>query len=373
MTKINNSKKRILFICSNSNEAGAPRHVETLIRNITDGYECGVLFGGDGPVARRLKDDGFTVFFDPNLKSEIDIVGDMKSLFHIYRVIRDFKPDFIHCHSSKAGLLGRLVARLLNISVIYSVHGWGWRGYGAIKRSVIWMSEWLTSFFSKAHYIFVSEYVRQHAIKAHLGQAVKFGKVVHNGIEDAFADSCNQEKELGTGILMPARVSSAKDHKSLLAAYEMSSTSEALILCGEGTQTKAFQEMAKIYAPKKFHNIKFLGERQDVSDLLSQVRIMVLCSHFEALPISIIEAMSAGKAVVATKVGGVPELIADGQDGYLYDPENVRMLARCLDKLTDDQLCKRLGKQARRSYLAKFSLQKMIADIMNIYDTSFKR
>ncbi|MGC6530255.1 MAG: glycosyltransferase [Candidatus Puniceispirillaceae bacterium] len=373
MTKTSNSKKRILFLCSNSGEAGAPRHVETLIRNVTDDYECGALFGGDGPVARRLKDDGFTIFFDPNLKSEIDIIGDMKSLFYLYGVMKDFKPDLIHCHSSKAGLLGRLVAWLLNIPVIYSVHGWGWRGYGAIKRSVIWVSEWFTSFFSKAHYIFVSDYVRQHAIKAHLGQTVKFGKVVYNGIEDVFGNSFNQEKELGSGILMPARVSSAKDHKSLLAAFEMSRTSEALLLCGEGTQTKAFQEMAKLYAPTKFHNITFLGERQDVFDLLSHVRIMVLCSHFEALPISLIEAMSAGKAVVATKVGGVPELITDGQDGYLYDHQNVAMLAQCLDKLTDDHLCKKLGKQARKSYLAKFSLQKMIADIVDIYDTSFKR
>jgi glycosyltransferase involved in cell wall biosynthesis len=120
--------------------------------------------------------------------------------------------------------------------------------------------------------------------------------------------------------------------------------------------------------------ISFLGDRRDVAVLLSRAQIFVLSTHYEGLPISILEAMRAGLPVIATSVSGIPEVVEDGQTGLLVPHNNSQALAQALRTLIESpQLRQRLGDAGRRRFLQEFSVERMITATRTVYDKTRKR
>lgn len=168
--------------------------------------------------------------------------------------------------------------------------------------------------------------------------------------------------------MMPARVSSAKDHASLISAFELLNKDEScLILCGTGTDDVEFIKLAKTLAPKRFSQIAFIGQQSDINEIYSQCDVIALISKFEALPLSIIEAMSCNKAIIATEVGGLPELIDNGVNGTLVKPKSVDDIATALVKYSNPLNRIFDGNNARIAYENFFTEKSMLSSVSQIY------
>jgi glycosyltransferase involved in cell wall biosynthesis len=359
---------KVLIVSTNADEAGAPRHVETIVNGLGPAFQFILVFGEDGPVSERLRNGGHRVFIIKEMRTKINPLKDLIALFKINRIVSAHKPDIIHCHSAKAGMLGRVAAFLNRKKWIYTVHGWGWRGVSAATRKVIiFIERWLSK-LPGGYYIFVAEAVFTDASEI-IGLHKDRGVIIYNGVPEMNASHPTSGSPLT--ILMPARVSSAKDHKTMLAAFERLSVRDSkLLLCGAGTEGHDFISMARGIAPNAFERISFIGQHSDIEKAYSRCHVVALISKFEALPLSIIEAMSCEKAIVASDVGGVSELVTDGHDGVLVRPGGVDEIVQALHQYADERVRREFGRNARVSYRQKFTESAMLAGISSVYHSS---
>jgi glycosyltransferase involved in cell wall biosynthesis len=362
--------KKILLICTNADEAGAPRHVESLIFALKDKVSFTAVFGENGPVEERLRRSGCEVFVVKSLRSEINILNDILAIKEIIAICHKIHPDLIHCHSTKAGMVGRIAALLTSTPWIYTVHGWGWRGMSRIRAIIITLIEFILRFTPRGHYIYVAKAVEDQGRQA-LGIPKIMGTVIYNGIAGNAGPVVDcSDKYI---ILMPARVSSAKDHNLLLRAFEAANiANSSLILCGEGTLDQDFIKLAKLICLKSFSRISFEGQRSDISRYFERASLVVLVSHFEALPISIIEAMSFSKPVIASNVGGVSELIGHGVNGRLIDRGDLDGLINALVSYQDFDMRLSQGCESLKKFDSLFTLNQMASKIKDLYGDRFE-
>jgi glycosyltransferase involved in cell wall biosynthesis len=360
---------KILLICTNADLAGAPIHVRGLVAGLCNQVEYTCIFGESGPVAKTIASNNrVKVLFLPKLRSEINIFFDIITLIQMIKLIYQIQPDAVHLHSTKAAMIGRIACFIMNIPWVYSVHGWGWRGFGKVKSKIIFLIEKILSKCPNGRYIYVSKSVENDGI-IKLGISPKLGMVVFNSAPNL---DYNIEPKGALNILMAARVCSAKDHETLIKAFELVKCSSKLILCGNETDSHKFLQKIVNWAPNRYADIELMGIRDDVYTILNKVNIFALISNFEALPISIIEAMSSCRAVIATDVGGVSELVINNYNGLLIKQGDFIGLADCIEKLADTQYRHILAKNGRNAYEKYFSEEVMLQSIMDTYNKILK-
>lgn len=354
---------KVLLVSTNSDLSGAPIHVFSLVKSLYNTVQFHVVAGEDGPILERLHALGVTTSVVQGLRSSISPSKDVACLAALYLIAKKFKPDLIHAHSTKAGMLARILSMLIFCPCVYTVHGWGWRGLSKISASFVYAVEWILSFTPMSTYIFVSESVRQEGIRL-LPISKSRGAVIYNcadnyPVADEPSDVFN--------ILMAARVSPAKDHSTMIRAFEMFDHESKLIFCGAGTDSPDFIKLASLLAPNRFNDIIFLGVRSDIHHLMQNSNVFALISNFEALPISIIEAMSAARGIIASNVGGVKELLGDNVNGILVDSSDVNGVLEALLLLKSSRSRNVFSKNARKAYLERFTPDVMSENIMKIY------
>jgi glycosyltransferase involved in cell wall biosynthesis len=267
-------------------------------------------------------------------------------------------------------MLGRIAAASLGIASIYTVHGWGWRGLGPLARFLVYTIELLLKFTPKSSYIFVSKSVEREA-RQHLWINETNGVTIYNGLPNhppSLEPQSNPVK-----ILMPARVANAKDHETLVKAFELLALDAELVLCGGDTDTAEFRTLIAQWAPSKKHRIALLGQRLDVIELLNQTNIFALISNFEALPISIIEAMRSKRAIVATDVGGISELVQDKISGLLVRPNDVTGVSNALTTLANPDIREKMSHAARQSFDELFRSNEMASAVLKTYASAAGR
>ncbi len=359
-------QKKILYISTNADEAGAPRHVESLVKAFLNKYSVYCLFGNSGPVADRLIKVGVQVNYVNHMQNSINPVYDMLALTRVFFYVSNIKPDLIHCHSAKAGVIGRIVSAATSIPCVYTVHGWGWRGMPFIKKKMIEFLERCFAHVGLTYYIAVANTVKKDAL-ALLKIPSERCSLIYNGVEQegGVRDDIRINKFT---LFMAARVCAAKDHLTLLQAFGKLDNKYRLILCGSGTDQGSFKESARRIVGESYSRITFVGETSNVYGYLNQCDIFLLISNFEALPMSIIEAMSIGLPVIASDVGGVSEIIDNEMNGILIRKSNVEDLVAGILKLEDDNFRCFLGNSARRKYIEMFDYQKMIKKVDECYN-----
>lgn len=357
---------KIFLISTNADEAGAPRHVESIVNGLGAKFHFVLVFGEEGPVSARLEQRGHIVYIINEMRTAISPVKDLIALVKISILIRRHMPDVVHCHSAKAGMLGRLAAFINGNKWLYTVHGWGWRGAEKITQMLIIGIEKLLSKLPRGYYIYVAKDVKIDA-KKFLGIGENRGEIVYNGVPNFMTNVHN--KGDGLVVMMPARVTTAKDHHSLLLAFEKFDDDCAkLILCGSGTDSLDFILLAKKLAPNNNKNIIFMGQVSNISEIYAQSNVIALISHFEALPLSIIEGMSCAKPVIATDVGGVPELIKNGINGILVRQGSVDDIVNAFKKLKNENFRIEMGEKALSTYNNCFTENIMLESISKIYN-----
>ncbi len=280
------------------------------------------------------------------------------------KLLRNERADILHTHGHFAV---NVVGRLAGTTVISHMHienaFRSGRGRGAQIRLDNWTARRCVAIIA------VSDSTRE----ALLAQGYPAEKVVaiHNGVEPAAAVAPAFD-ESAPLLLEVARLCDVKGQRELIQALaQLEQRDAVLLLAGEDLEAGgAFrrgleQEAASLGMSNR---VRFLGYRDDVPALLEAADVFVLPSWVEGLPLGVLDAMARGKPVVASAVGGTPELVADGKTGLLVPPRDVAALARALDELLrDPERAQRLGEAGRTRALDEFSADAAAARVLRLY------
>jgi glycosyltransferase involved in cell wall biosynthesis len=376
---------KILYLITKSNWGGAQRHVFDLATAMRDkGHDVAVALGGDGTLRTRLEAAGIYTHSIATLGRDISTGKDAGSLKEIMSVIRHRRPDILHVHSPKAAGLGSVAGRVLGVkSIIYTVHGWPFNEDRPLhQRLVIMFFSWLTMMFCHTT-ILLSE--REY------GQALNFPwikeklRLIPLGIKaPTFLSVDGAKQSIAKHIGMPipefnkktviGTIAELHPNKGLsylinaFASVVMEYPQAVLVIIGDGQELSAMHMLIK---EKKLEQSVFLtGYMDHAAEYLKAFTIFVLPSLKEGLPYAILEAGCASLPVVATTVGGIPEIVEDMKSGVLVQPKNIRELAHALSFMIEHPDERRkYGITLKERVSKNFSVEKMVESVGELYAT----
>ena len=352
----------------------------------------------------------------PELKREIAPARDLLALWRLYRLIRRERFDVVHCHSSKAGLLGRLAAWLAGAPRVYfTAHGWGINEYQTRPfRFFFTLAERLAGAVS-TRVVCVSRYDYDKALALKLARPGKLA-VVYNGLPEtgegfalasALAAAAKASSgEMGSAVGSEHPASSGGKVGAAVPAIKMGQLKKELGLAGSDLLVVTVMRLAPPKEPLLFLEVArelvqpvpglyfavigdgplrtsceafirenglvgrvfMTGAREDAAELINGCDLFVHFSRWEGLTLTIIEAMLAGVPVVANRVGGAGELVADGETGLLINELDLRAARRaCEVLLGSGELRRRYGEAGRQRARRLFSLEEMQRKYRELY------
>ena len=358
---------KVLLVITKGETGGAQTHVLALCQAMGSQVQFVAAIGGS-EASTTLGDGlaalGVPVVQVPQLGNSLSPLKVLAAVRAMLKVLRQVEPDVIHAHSAMAGVVTRIAGRIANLPVIYTVHGFGFKPeVPRLRRWAAWVTEYALAPFT-SHMVCVSEHERKLAAKLPIpAQRVS---VILNAVLGS--EAYGQAGKGPTRIVMVARMASPKRPDLLLQAlallrerlgHEVSAT-----LIGEGPDLPAHQALCEQLG---LHEVSFTGNVNDVPQRLAQHAIFVLMSDHEGLPISVIEAMQAGLAIVASDLPGLRELIETGSHGLLV-ANQPDALADALDQLVKSpEMRLRLGQAAKQRATEQFSLGQMVEPVAARY------
>ncbi len=318
----------------------------------------------------------------PQLGREISFFRDIFTLIKLCILLYREKPDIVHTHKSKAGVLGRLAAILMRVPIIvHTFHGHVFHHYFGKWKTLFFLK--IERFFARfTHRIIVISQQQLQEIneKYKVGKREQFSIIPlgfdFSGLEKNCQYSGWLKKAFGISeteivIGLVGRLTPVKNHQMLLKiAQNMKKNYPQLrfVIIGDGECRQQLQEEASRLDLK---NIVFTGWIQESAKIYSDLDIVVLTSHNEGTPVTLIEAMFCGKPIIATKVGGVIDLIENGTNGFLVQPGNISEFQNSLVALLDSEKRYQLG-QSGKEIAQKFAISRLTQDIKNLYIKLFE-
>lgn len=378
-------KLKIVRMIARLNVGGPAIHVVLLTAGLDpERFETVLVSGVEGPdegdMHHLAKDKGVTPVIVPNLGRELHPWRDLATLWSVYRLLRREKPDIVHTHTAKAGTVGRIAAWLAGVPiVIHTFHGHVLHGYfGRFKTGFFRAIERFLA--RRCHKIIaVSERVRQDLLKYGVGDEDKVVRIPLGLELEAFRhpapdarDSLRREWGLPDGAFavgMIARMVPIKRHEDLFRAIPAVLEKHPdtwFIIVGDGERRQELETLAQELGIT--HRLVFTGFRDDRPDVYSALDLVALTSGNEGLPVAVIEALSSGKPVVATRVGGVPELIEDGVSGFIAEPYDVESISQAfLRALESPERTRGMGLNAQDLTIQRYSIARLIDDLQHLY------
>ena len=296
------------------------------------------------------------------------------SILKLISLIKRYEIDILHTHEVRTNFVGLIAARLTGIKVVASIHGWvmntvpfSWKLYQHFDRRVIRRFD---------HIIVGSKFLRNEIIK--MGLSSQKVTTIHNAIDttslDLSASSLNFKKKYNlnstdTLIGTVGRISREKGHKYLLEAAKIviqDHPDVKFLIVGEGKIRIELERYAKTLGI--FENVIFTGYYENLSEVLAAIDLFVIPSLTESLPLVVLEAMAAGKPVISTNVGGIPEIIIHGETGLLVRPQNGMELANSIiTMLNNNDLLFKMAKKGKQFVHVEFSIHNFIEQTENLY------
>ena len=355
---------RILYVITRSIPGGAQSHVLELTRGLSAANEIAILTGETGFLADEAAGLGAEVFLVPELVRSVLPHRDFMATLKVRRIIQHFKPDIIHAHCSKAGLIGRLAGWWTNVPTVYTAHGWRFApGVAWSERLFAWPGEWVGARLAQP-IITVSTFDYNLAVHCRIADATQVA-LIHNGISNYPARSRNSAR-LEIVLVMVARFALPKDHLLVMRALRGLPAHVHLWFVGEGPSLRNAQAQAIQLGVN--HRISFLGQRADVASILLEADLFVLASNSEGLPISILEGLRAGLPVVTTDAGGVRDCVHDGVTGLVVPRGDVASLRGAISTLVEaPSLRARMGAAGRQLYEREFTAAHMVSRTYELY------
>lgn len=373
-----NNKKKIILAITKSNFGGAQRYVFDLAKELKTNFDISVISGGSGLLDEKLKQENVR-----HLKLKIkNNLNPLTAIFEIIRMGKILKlenPDIVHLNSSKMGFVGSIAGRLYSpkSKIIFTNHG---LLFNEPNRNFI--LKWLLKipykiiFKNTDKIIAVSKAVRTDCLK--ISPKID-GKIIliYNGIKPInFLDKNQSRLKLSSQINLKDFVigTIAELHPVKGLEYLIQSIPEIkkqkpnikLIIIGSGTLEKKLKSLTEKLDLEK--TVIFSGFVENASTLLLAFDIFVISSISEALAYTAIESSSAGLPIIATRVGGIPEIIKDQETGILIEPKNSKQISeKILWLLNNQEQAQKIGEKAKENILEKFSFKKSLEKIKDLY------
>jgi glycosyltransferase involved in cell wall biosynthesis len=359
--------QRIAFVITRSDAVGGAQIVVLELARALQaaGQIVRVFVGGEGPYVARLHEAGVPVTSIPAMIRDLDPRAELQAVAQLFTALRRFAPALISAHSSKAGILSRVLGLGLRVPVVHTAHGWPLTpGHLSPRQQLFRLAESGTAPLAR-RFISVSEFDRRLALEHRLMPASKI-TVVHNALPDVDASLHAKPERTPPRIIMVARLEAPKDPLTAVAALaELRELEWHCELIGDGP-LRAELEAALRQAGIE-DRVNLLGARDDVPARLAAAQIFMLSSCREGFPLSVLEAMRAGLPVVASNVGGISEALVP-ECGALVEPSSASALAAALAPLIrDPELRRRQGVAGRARFLAEFQFDVHVRRAWAVY------
>jgi glycosyltransferase involved in cell wall biosynthesis len=356
---------RALFVVPDLRIGGAERHVTTLLPRLdpTRFTSSVVCIGEEGDLFAALPAAGIDASALHLVKRQA-----ARALYELVAIIRRVRPDVVVVRGYNAETLGRIAARIAGVKhTIMWVHNIGDAEPRSSLRTIVdrVLNHWTSGYFG------VAEAQRRYLVDE-LGYPDDKIRIIHNGVDPALFDVDTDRGVLAefgfaegdpvVGIVAALRPE--KDHATLLRAARVvinEMPNAKFLVVGEGPTRPRLEALCSELGIAS--NVHFAGARSDIARVLRAIDVFTLSSvTVECFPIALLEAMACARPAVCTEVGGIPEMIRDGETGYLVPPTDSQQLAvRLLSLLSDPQAARRLGRAARDRVEDEFSLDVSIA------------
>ena len=379
---------RILRLIARLNMGGPALHVAYLTRGLDErGYVttlgAGSLARGEGSMAFVAEELGVEVRSVPQLHREVSPVLDPVSVGRVARLIREVRPHILHTHTAKAGAIGRSAAVLAGDArppvVVHTFHGHVLRGYFDPVRTAVYREVERSLARVTTRLVAVSPEVRDELVEFDVAPAEKFS-VIRLGIDldsrivDPGSDGLDLRRALGVPedtfvVGWIGRMTAIKHLPDLLAAFARlreRGVDARLCLVGDGPDREEVEQRAHELGIARF--TLYLGYQRDIAPYYGLFDALLLPSGNEGTPVVAIESLAAGTPVVATRVGGVPDVVADGVDGFLAGVGDVDGLAAGLERLARDPALRlTMGLAGRERTLPRYRVERLVDDVDELY------
>lgn len=359
-------RRRRLLIAAQPKDGGVVRHVLDLVDAIPrDCYEVDVACPRSSLTWRALEGRS-DVRLTPIAPYRRPFPPDLVSLARLIRLVGE--ADVVHVHSAKAGAIGRMAAafRGRRSRCIFSPHAWSFWAVHGPEASVYRNFERMAAHWCE-RFVVVSRHEEAAGLEAGVGRPEQY-RVIRNGVR---LERFDQPPAPVRGrLLLVTRFAAQKRTDIVLEALRLLAPrfpEVELDIVGDGPDRERLERLALDLGLST--RVRFLGARDDVPELLAHSHCALLASRYEGAPLAVLEAMAAAVPVVATAVGGVPEMVDDGRTGILVEPDSAAAFAAGVERLLiAPEKARALGETARQRARERFSLERMIRELLALYN-----
>ena len=362
---------------------GAQRYVYDLATSkLALNYQVTVAIGKSvsRTLVGKLQAQNIKVIELKHLSRSISPIDDFKSLSEVKKLYQETKPDIVHLNSTKAGVIGSIAAGFNHpFKLIYTAHGWVFNEpINLVKKFIYLIAEKISSVI-RNKIICVSDYDRRVAIKYRVTKSDKLINI-YNGIQPQLEKSLSKKESrailglpeditiVGTIANLYATKGLEYFIKSIDWLVHKNGNNIMAVVIGDGTLKDDLTKLIKKYKLQK--HFLLLGSKDNAHQYLRAFDVYISSSVKEGLPYSILEAMRSKVPVIATTVGGIPEMIENNTNGLLVPSKDSKALAKAILKIVDshdDEYGLNLGRNAKQTVQEKFSIDLMIQQTFDQY------
>lgn len=379
------SKPRILHVITRMTRGGAQENTLATVRGLAArGYQSvlvtGPSWGPEGEILSGALREGHKIILLPELGREVDLFKDTAAFFRLFFLMRRSRFDLVHTHMSKGGLLGRLAAWLAGQKVIvHTPHGHIFHSYfsRATERFFLFLERRLARITGRLIALTDSE-MREH-VDFYVGSRSQW-RVIPSGVNEALFEnpppaqkrSLREQLGIPEGHMIAGFVGRLEEIKGPLyfvrampgILAQMPKTS--FLLVGGGRERQRLEEEVRQLGVVA--NVFFAGDQRQVTGYLSLMDVLIVPSLNEGMGRVIVEAGFLEKPVVASRVGGIPDLILENKTGLLTSPKEPADIERAVVRILGDTLLAlRLGRNLKERVLSGFTENQMVLKIESVY------
>lgn len=378
------TRRKILFLITKGNWGGAQRYVYDLATSLpAEAFDVVVIVGGNGVLIDMLKKAELKVHTLKSLRRDISFLREIHTFITLFGIVRKERPDILHVNSSKAGGLGAVVGRICGVPhIVFTAHAWAFNeDRPHFQRSILKLLQWVTVMLS--HVTIAVSYgmkdqmdwigTQKKMVMVHPGRSVKDMRnkedargMIEMKIINTNARLIDYHDDFWIGTIAELhpvkRLNRAIDAVSgLIKEFP----NLRFIIMHDGELHEKLQQQVQDLGLEQ--HVFFTGMVEDAARLLPAFELFVLPSKSEAFGYVLIEAGQANVPVVATSVGGIPDIITNEEHGLLVPPDNTPALAQAMRRMINDEHLRGQLAHALHKKAITFTTERMVADTLRLY------
>src|SRR5437867_5817808 len=383
-------KISVVRVFSRLNIGGPSIHVILLTAGLNPArFQSTLIVGQEGPQEGNMFElaDRYNIHpvKIPSLGREISLLNDLWTTFQLWRYMRRVRPHIVHTHTSKAGFSGRLAAWLAGVPVVvHTFHGHVFHGYfgPVLTNTFIFLERYLARLSDAI--ITISERLKEDLLERKIAPAEKI-QILELGLDlesfvavrgRTFALRSEMRLDAETPLVgIVGRLVPIKDHRTFLEAAALACKAHPTMrfaIVGDGELRPQLEALTEELGLG--NRVYFAGWRKDLASVYADLDLVVISSRNEGTPVSLIEGAAAGKPVVATRVGGIPDLLEDGKNGLLVPSAQPQALCDAMLKvLGTPGLAAALASEGKEQIRRRFGIHRLISDMESLYCSLLER